>query len=90
MKKIFAMTVLEIKGQMLQLISEVDDRPTLERLLHYFFKVVKKEKTEEEDWWDELTIEQQQQLLNILDAARAGKNLLSNEEAWNRLKRWSA
>ncbi|MFN0036880.1 MAG: hypothetical protein ACKVUS_17630 [Saprospiraceae bacterium] len=82
------MTVLEIKGQMLQLISEVDDKPTLERLLQYFFKIVKKEKIEVADWWDELSPEIQRELDEAMEEINDPNNLVSDAEARKMLMRW--
>jgi hypothetical protein len=87
LKKIFlAMTVLEIKGQMLQLISEVDDKPTLERMLQFFFKIAKKEGAE--DWWDQLSLEQQADLDLAMIEIDDPKNLVSHDEALSFLKKW--
>ena len=80
-------TAFEVKDEILLLLSKEKDPVHLEQIRAYISSLV--DTQEEEDWWDELTIEQRHQLLNTLDSVRAGKTLLSNEEAWNRLKRWS-
>jgi len=80
------MTVLELKGQMLQLISKVDDKPTLERLLQFFVAVVKKEGTK--DWWDELSQEQQNDLDLAMIEIEDPQNLVSHDEALIFLKKW--
>jgi|GEM_PF-1651842 len=80
-------TVLEIKNRMLQLISEVNDQPTLELLLGLFFKVVK-EKEVEPDWWDELSPELQAQLDAAMEEINDPKNLVSDVEARKMLARW--
>jgi len=84
------MTVLELKGQMLQLIAEVDDQPTLERLRSYLFKIVKKEEGELDEWWDELSPEQQADLDIALDEIKDPANLVSNELAEKQLERWKS
>lgn len=80
------MTVLELKGQMLQLISKVDDKPTLERLLQYFVAVLKKE--DRKDWWDELSQEQQADLDLAMLEIENPQNLVSNDEALSFLQKW--
>ena len=81
-------TAFEVKDEILELLSKEKDLAHLEQIRAYIAALVVGE--QEEDWWDELTTEQQQQLLKTRDAAREGKNLLSNEEAWKRLKHWAA
>jgi hypothetical protein len=92
LKKTFAMTTLEtafeVKDEILELLSKEKNLANLEQIRAYIADLVIGQG--ESDWWDELTIEQQQRLLKIRDAAREGENLLSNEEAWKRLKRWAA
>lgn len=84
------MTVLELKGQMLQLISEVDDQPTLERLMKYLFKVVNQEGTQPEEWWNELTPEQQADLDLAMEEIKNPANLISNELAEKQMERWKS
>ncbi|MFN0036878.1 MAG: hypothetical protein ACKVUS_17620 [Saprospiraceae bacterium] len=81
-------TAFEVKDEILVLLSKEKNLVHLEEIRAHMAALVIGE--QEVDWWDELTIEQQQQLLKILDAVREGKNLLSNEEAWKRLKHWAA
>ena len=82
------MTVFELKGQMLQLISEVDDRPTLERLLLYLLKISKKEDSERQEWWDELSPEQQAELDLAMEEIKNPANLVSSALAEEQLERW--
>ncbi len=72
---------------MLQLISEVNDQSTLERLLGYFFKVVKEEGLGP-DWWDDLSPELQIQLDAAMEEINDPKNLVSDEEARKMLAKW--
>ncbi len=81
-------TAFEVKDEILELLSKEKDLAHLEQIRAYIAALVIDE--QEVDWWDELSTEQQQQLLKSREDARNGRNLLSNEVAWERLKHWAA
>ena len=79
------MSVLELKGSLMDMISSVQNEETLERLINLFKKTVH---TQESDWWDELSPQQQRELEEALEECNDSSNLISHEEATKQIDRW--
>lgn len=83
------MTALEVKDDILLLLSRERNPANLERIRAFIATLAFESEDESEDWWDDLPETQQQRLLGILKEVNEGKNLIQNEEARDRLKRWA-
>ena len=83
------MTALEVKDDILLLLSRERNPANLERIRAFIAALAFESEDESEDWWDDLPEAQQKRLLGILKEANEGKNLIQNEEARDRLKRWA-
>ncbi len=79
-------SLLDIKDNILIKIAQLKDKKLLKRLLIFLANELHEEVNIEEDWWENLPPIQQERLLRLQEEARAGKNLISNEDAWKRLK----
>jgi hypothetical protein len=85
-KKLFVMTNLELKDDMLAMLAHMKERPTLivlHRIMQNLFNGAPIE-----DWWDELSAEQQIDLKLALEEVKSSNNLVSNEEAMKTLAQW--
>jgi hypothetical protein len=79
------MNTLELKGNLIELVSNVQNQEILEKLMHLFKKTVREE---EADWWDELTPEQQAELeLSIAECDDPAK-LTSHEKVMQMTEEW--
>lgn len=83
------MTALEVKDDILLLLSRERNPANLERI-RAFIAALAFDEAEEEDWWDNLPEPQQQRILSILKEVNEDKNLVPNEEVQDRLKRWAS
>jgi hypothetical protein len=79
------MSVLELKGSLMDMISSVQNEETLERLVNLFRKTVH---AHEPDWWDDLSPQQQRELEEALAECDNPANLISHEEATKQIDRW--
>jgi len=84
------MTTLEVKDDILLLLSRERNPANLERIRAFIAALAFESGDESDDWWDDLPEAQQQRLLNIVKEVRADKNLIKNEDALSRLKRWAS
>lgn len=81
------MSVLELKGGILELVSQLEDEQALSNLYKYAAKAVN-ETAPESDWWDELTQSQQSELTLAVEESYDDANLISHEEAMKKLSKW--
>jgi len=84
------MTTLEVKDDILLLLSRERNPANLERIRAFIAALAFESEDESDDWWDDLPEAQQQRLLDIVKEVRADKNLIKNEDAVSRLKRWAS
>lgn len=81
------MSVLELKGGIMELISRLDDEQALANLYKYAAKAVN-ETAPDADWWDELSADQQKELTLAVDESYDEANLVSHEKAMEKLSKW--
>lgn len=84
------MTALEVKDDILLLLSRERNTANLERIRAFIAALAFEGEEESEDWWENLPEDQQQRLLHIISEIKEGKNTISNEEAKVRLKHYEA
>lgn len=84
------MTALEVKDDILLLLSRERNTTNLERIRAFIAALAFENEGDSDDWWDDLPDNQRQRLLDILEEVKTRKNLVQNEEAQNRLKRWAS
>lgn len=73
------MNVLELKGELLDMISEFKKEEQLLRL-HQVAKDISNEVSEEEDWWDELSDEKRAHLEKAIAHSRILANRIPHDE----------
>lgn len=71
------MSVLELKGSLLEMVSNIQNEETLKRLMLLFKKTVAEE---EVDWWDELSPEIQSELETSLAECDDPAKLISHDD----------
>ena len=79
------MNVLELKGSLLEMVSNVQNEATLEKLMHLFKKTVKEQQI---DWWDELSPEHQSELEISLVECEDPSKLTSHEKVMQMSEEW--
>jgi enolase len=84
-KKLNSMSVLELKGELLDMLSAVNNEQILLRLKQAFRQV-----TEDElyDYDFALTSEQEKELAEAIEETYLEENLVSHEDALKELSRW--
>lgn len=82
------MSVLELKGDILNLVSQLEDEQLLLLVRELLLEVNNPDTSaESSDWWDELPAYQQEHLSRLLDKIRNGTAvLIPHEEAMKQLK----
>jgi hypothetical protein len=83
------MNTLELKGELLDMISEFQKEEQLLKL-HQFVKNMTYEVAaeEEEDWWDELSDEKRERLEKAIAHSRIPANRIPHEEVKKRHAKW--
>ncbi len=81
------MNVLELKGNIIDLVAQVKDVGLLEDLNNLIKNAIKKSK-EKGDWWDELTPAQQEELDKALEDSYDESNWVTDGEAQATIKQW--
>ena len=81
------MNVLELKGELLDMISEFKTEEQLLRL-HQVAKDIANEASEEEDWWDELSDEKRERLEKAIAHSRIPANRIPHEEVKKKHAKW--
>jgi thiamine pyrophosphate-dependent acetolactate synthase large subunit-like protein len=79
------MNALELKGSLLEMVSNVHSEATLEKLIQLFKKTVQEQ---EVDWWDELTEEQQSELEMSLAECDDPSKLTSHDKVMQMSEQW--
>jgi hypothetical protein len=87
--KLLIMNALELKGELLDMISEFKKEEQLIKL-HQFVKEMTYEVAaeEEEDWWDELSNEKRERLEKAIAHSRIPANRIPHEEVKKRHAKW--
>ncbi len=80
------MSVLELKGSLLEMVSNIQNEETLKRLMLLFKKTVAEE---EIDWWDELSPEIQSELETSLAECDNPSKLISHDKVMKMSEQWS-
>lgn len=81
------MSVLELKGGILELVSRLEDEQVLASLYKYAAKAVN-ETVPESDWWNDLSLAQQKELTLAVEESYDEANLISHGEAMKQLSKW--
>ncbi len=83
------MNTLELKGELLDMISEFKKEEQLLKL-HQFAKEMTYDiaAEEEEDWWDELSDEKRERLEKAMAHSRIPANRIPHEEVKKRHAKW--
>jgi hypothetical protein len=76
------MSVLEIKGSLLQLIADISD----EKLLRYLHNDLL-EKTKNEDWWENLPLNVQSELDEAIEESYEETNWVSDDDARKQIQK---
>ncbi|MEZ4931321.1 MAG: hypothetical protein R2788_04210 [Saprospiraceae bacterium] len=80
------MNVLEIKGSLFDLLSEVKDKEGLLKIREFIIEFINQRKEGDKDWWDELSGEQQSQLRKSIEETERGENLIPHEEVMQKIE----
>lgn len=80
------MNVLEIKGSLFDLLSEVKDKEGLLKIREFIIEFINQRKEGDKDWWDELSGEQQSQLKKSIEETERGENLIPHEEVMRKIE----
>jgi hypothetical protein len=83
------MSTLELKGELLDMISEFKKEEQLLKL-HQFAKdmTYEVETEEEEDWWEELSAEKRERLEKAIAHSRIPANRIPHEVVKKRHAKW--
>lgn len=81
------MNVLELKGELLDMISEFKKEEQLLRL-HKVAKEMAEEESEEEDWWAELSDEKRECLEKAIAHSRNPANRIPHEVVKKKHAKW--
>ena len=81
------MNVLELKGNIIDLVAQVKDVGLLEDLNDLIKNAIKKSK-EKGDWWDELSPVQQDELDKALEDSYDESNWVTNDKAQATIQQW--
>ncbi len=79
------MSVLELKGSILEMVSHIQNEDTLKRLMLLFKKTVAEE---EIDWWDELSPEIQAELEISLAECDDPTKLIAHADVMKMSEQW--
>ena len=85
--KLLTMSFLELKGELLDMISEFKSEKQLLRL-HQVAQEISDEETSEEDWWDNLSEERKVLLDKAIEESYDPKNWISHEEVKKKHTKW--
>jgi hypothetical protein len=77
--KLLKINVLELKGELLDIISKFKKEEQLVRL-HQIALEISSEESEEEDWWDDLSDEHRERLEKAIAHSRNPANRIPHEE----------
>ena len=81
------MSVLEIKGGLYDMISNVNDESLLIQLKSIVADFIEQNPTHS-DFWDELSEAQQQELETAHEESKDNKNLVDHHTVLEKYKRW--
>jgi hypothetical protein len=81
------MSVLELKGELLDMVSAVKNEQLLLRLKQAFKQVTKADEDLDDSYF-ELTSEQELELTEAIEETYHKENLMSHEDALKGLSRW--
>jgi hypothetical protein len=83
------MNTLELKGELLDMISEFKKEEQLVKLLQFVKDMTYEVAAEEEeDWWDELSDEKRERLEKAIAHSRIPANRIPHEEVKKRHAKW--
>ncbi|MFN0035838.1 MAG: hypothetical protein ACKVUS_12305 [Saprospiraceae bacterium] len=81
------MTVLELKGDILEKVSVLQDKTTVEEL-HQLISTFISLKLERTDFWDELSLAQRDHILKAMAAAKDKSKWIPQEVAFKKYEKW--
>lgn len=81
------MTVLELKGDMMEKISVLKDKNMVEEL-HRLVNAYIAQTLEQPDFWDEMTPAQREHLMRAVEAAKDKSKWIPREEAIKKYEKW--
>jgi hypothetical protein len=82
------MSVLELKGRLLNLVFQIEDEKLLNDLYDDMTAKLKTVGSPSFDWWDELSPQQQVELKEAVKESEDVSNLVSHEDALKTLSKW--
>jgi hypothetical protein len=82
------MSVLELKGRLLNLVSQIEDEKLLTDLYDDMAAKLKGVEDQSYDWWDELSPRQQAELERAVHESEDADNLVTHEDALKTLSEW--
>jgi hypothetical protein len=83
------MNVLELKGELLNLVSQLHDEQSLVELLEHAGQLVTSEPTPDDDHWQTLSEGERQRIVKAAQDFHEGKSSgISNEEVLGTYRKW--
>jgi len=83
------MSVLELKGKVLEMVSLLENEEDLRRILMTLEEIMAEHFEDDSDGWSDLTPEQQADLELAIEESFDSKHWASSEEVAQKLARWS-
>ena len=81
------MTILELKGDMMEKISVLKDKSMVEEL-HRLVNAYVSQRLEQPDFWDEMTPTQREHLMKAVEAAKDKSKWIPRHEAFKKYEKW--
>jgi hypothetical protein len=85
--KLLAMSVLELKGQIYEIIAALQTKEALLKIREAVLQI-KEEESHQEDWWDELSDEHRERLEKAIAHSRNPANRIPHEAVKKRHAKW--
>lgn len=81
------MSVQELKGSMVDLLAQVNDRNLLEQIYEVVQEIIT-DNLNKTDWWEELPMHAQKELEAALEESKDPENLVAHDVVRNQFERW--
>jgi hypothetical protein len=81
------MSVQELKGSMVDLLAQVNDRNLLEQIYEVVQEIIT-DNLNKTDWWEELPLQAQKELETALEESKDPENLVAHDVVKNQFQRW--
>ncbi|MBX2928326.1 MAG: hypothetical protein KF852_10865 [Saprospiraceae bacterium] len=80
------MSVQELKGSMVDLLAQVNDRNLLEQIYEVVQEIIT-DNLNKTDWWEELPMQVQKELEAALEESKDPENLVAHDVVKNQFER---